>query len=318
MTVPGPGSGGGGGDAGSGPPDIAVVGSINLDLSLDVERFPDPGETVLGLGVARGGGGKGANQAVAAARLGRSVALVGRVGDDGDGHLLRHALEAEGLDLTGVGTADDPTGLAVIEVDPSGENRIVVVPGANAAVTVEQLDRAGPAIDGAAVVLAQLEIPVEVVEALAIRPNRRGRLVLNPAPARPVSLAGVDVIVPNRTELALLAGGEPAVTVDEVVDQLRSLPEPPAEAVVTLGGDGAVVVTGLAGAERRVEEVPAQPVEVVDTTGAGDAFCGGLADALCLGADLVAAANWAGRVAALAVTRHGAWSALPHRSDLLH
>ncbi|MEM9561052.1 MAG: ribokinase [Actinomycetota bacterium] len=316
MTDAGPGPGSGAGGRGSGPPEIAVVGSINLDLALDVERFPDPGETVLGLGVARGGGGKGANQAVAAARLGRSVALVGRLGDDGDGHQLRHALAAEGLDLTAVETADAPTGLAVIEVDPSGENRIVVVPGANAAVTVEQLDRAGPTIDRAAVVLAQLEIPVEVVEALARRP-RQGTFVLNPAPARPVDLTGVDVVVPNRTELALLAGGEPAVGVAEVVDQLRAVPQVPPSAVVTLGGDGAVVVTGLGGSRLGVEEVPANAVDVVDTTGAGDAFCGGLADALCLGADLVAAANWAGRVAAVAVTRPGAWSALPRRAELL-
>ena len=253
---------------------------------------------------------------------GGTSALVGRVGDDGDGHQLARTLADEGLDLTTVTPDPDaPTGLAVIEVDPSGENRIVVVPGANHAVTVDDLDRAGPVIDGAAVVLAQLEIPVAVVEALAARP-RSGRLVLNPAPALPVALDGVDVLVPNRTELALLAGGDPAATVhpaatvDEVVDQLRTL-RGPRSAVVTLGGDGAVVVDGLDRADPVVVQIPAQPVIAVDTTGAGDAFCGGLADALCLGADLTEAARWASRVAALAVTRPGAWSALPHRSELL-
>lgn len=298
------------------PPEVAVVGSINLDLSLDIERFPEPGETVLGRGLARGGGGKGANQAVSAARLGRRVGLIGRVGDDGDGHQLARALADEGLDLTGVTPDPDaPTGLAVIEVDPSGENRIVVVPGANHSMTVGDLERAGPLIDGAGVVLAQLEIPVAVVEALAARP-RSGRLVLNPAPALPVALDGVDIVVPNRTELALLVDGHVAATVEEVVDQLRML-SGPRSAVVTLGGDGAVVVDGLERGQPNVVEVPAQPVTAVDTTGAGDAFCGGLADALCLGADLTEAARWASRVAALAVTRPGAWSALPHRSELL-
>jgi ribokinase len=297
--------------------EIAVVGSINLDLALDVERFPDPGETVLGRGLARGGGGKGANQAVAAARLGRRVALVGRVGDDPEGATLRAELAAEGIDLSAVVADDDaPTGLAVIEVDPSGENRIVVVPGANARVGLGDLERARPILDGASVILAQLEIPVPVVEALARRP-RAGYLVLNPAPALPVDLDGVDVIVPNRTELAVLAGAEPATGVDDAVDQLRALPAPPAGAVVTLGSDGALVVDGLAGPDPTVELVPARTVAVVDTTGAGDAFCGGLADALCLGADLVEAARWATRVAAVAVTRPGAWAALPRRAELI-
>ena len=298
------------------PAEVAVVGSVNQDLVLDVERFPDPGETVLGRGLARGGGGKGANQAVAAARLGRRVALVGRIGDDADGTWLWEALAGEGLDLSAlVTTAEGPTGLAVIEVDPSGENRIVVTPGANHLVTIDDLDRAAAVLDGAAVILAQLEVPVEVIEALARRP-RRGRLVLNPAPALPVDLAGVDVVVPNRTELAVLVGAEPAVGIDEVVDQLRSLADPPDGAVVTLGSEGALVVEGLAGGRPRIEAVPARPVTAVDTTGAGDAFCGGVADALCGGADLVEAARWATVVAAAAVTRPGAWSALPRRAEL--
>ena len=298
-------------------PEIVVVGSVNLDLSIDVDRFPEPGETVLGRGVSRGGGGKGANQAVAAARLGRRVAMVGRVGHDGDGASLRSALAEEGIDISPVRVVDDaPTGLALIEVDPSGENRIVVVPGANGRVEVGDLERAGPLIDRAPVVLAQLEIPTPVVEALARR-RREGRLVLNPAPALPVDLAGVDLVVPNRTELAVLAGAEVAASTDERVDQLRSLPGPPPAAVVTLGSDGALVVAGLGGPDLTVDRVPAQSVAAVDTTGAGDAFCGGLADALCLGADLVEAARWATRVAAVAVTRPGAWSAMPQRAELV-
>ncbi len=300
-----------------GAAEIVVVGSINLDLSIGVERFPDPGETVLGHDLTRGGGGKGANQAVAAARLGRRVAMVGRVGHDGDGAGLRSALADEGIDMSGVQVVEDaPTGLALIEVDPSGENRIVVVPGANATVNTEDLDAAAEAIGQAAVILAQLEVPIPVVEELARRP-RRGRLILNPAPALAVSLAGVDVVVPNRSELAVLSGGVEANSIDEVVDQLGALADPPPAAVVTLGGDGALVVDGLGSGTPVVEHVPAVEVDVVDTTGAGDAFCGGLADALCLGADLPEAARWAARVAAVAVTRPGAWSALPRRSELL-
>lgn len=299
------------------PPEIAVVGSINLDLSIDVERFPDPGETVLGNGVARGGGGKGANQAVAAARLGRRVAMIGRVGDDVDGTSLAAALTHEGVDMTAVRVAESsPTGLALIEVDPSGENRIVVVPGANATVEPGDLEAAAQQLDRAEVILAQLEVPVAVIEALAARP-RVGRLVLNPAPARSVALGGVDLVVPNRSELAVLAGSVEATSVDEVVDQLGSLADGPSAAVVTLGSDGALVVDALGTAAPSVELVPALEVDVVDTTGAGDAFCGGLADALCMGADLVEAARWATRVAAVAVTRPGAWSALPRRAELL-
>lgn len=298
-------------------PEIAVVGSINLDLSIDVDRFPNPGETVLGRGLARGGGGKGANQAVAAARLGRRVAMVGRVGDDADGTSLAAALTHEGVDMSAVRVAESsPTGLALIEVDPTGENRIVVVPGANATVEPADLEAAAGQLDRAAVILAQLEVPIEVVEALAARP-RAGRLILNPAPALGVALTGVDLIVPNRSELAVLAGAGEAASLDEVVDQLGSLAHGPSAAVVTLGSDGALVVDGLGSGGPSVELVPALEVEVVDTTGAGDAFCGGLADALCMGADLVEAARWAGRVAAVAVTRPGAWSALPRRAELL-
>lgn len=302
----------------SGPaPEVVVVGSINLDLSLDVDRFPEPGETVLGLGLLRGGGGKGANQAVAAARLGRRVGLVGLVGHDGDGGALRSSLEAEGIDLAGVGVHPTaPTGLAVIEVEPSGENRIVVIPGANGELRPDHLAPAAEHIGGASVILTQLEIPPDTVAALAHH-RRDGLLILNPAPAADIDLGGVDVVVPNRTELAILAGADPASSIEEVVDQARSLRGDHRAVVTTLGTEGSVVVDGLGGGEVTVEAVPVVPVEAVDTTGAGDAYCGGLADALCLGADLVEAARWATRVAAVAVTRPGAWDALPRRAELL-
>ncbi len=298
--------------------EVLVVGSINLDLSVLVDRFPEPGETVLGHDVVRGGGGKGANQAVAAARLGRRVSMLGAVGGDDAGSLLRRLLEDEGIDVAAVASIDGcPSGLAVIEVDGGGENRIVVISGANAELTPDDLDSAAPAIAEAPVVLTQLEIPIEVVLAIAGRP-RRGRLVLNPAPAaNGIDLAGVDILVPNRGELAGLAGCEPAATVDEVVDQVRHIGPDLEAAVVTLGGEGAVVIDRLRVGPAVVEAIPAAAVEVVDTTAAGDAFCGGLADALCLGAALPEAARWATRVAAVTVTRRGAQRSLPARSDVL-
>lgn len=300
----------------TGGPEVVVVGSVNLDLSIDIDRFPEPGETITGLGQRRGGGGKGANQAVAAARLGRRVALLGRVGDDADGRGLRQALLEEGIDTSTVlVTEEAPTGLAVIEVDATGENRIVVLPGANGQVSIDDLDRWSSLIARAGVILTQLEIPVPVVAELLRRP-RTGRLLLTPAPVAPIDLSGVDVLVPNRGELARLAGAEPATTLDEVADQVAGLDPAPAEVVVTMGGQGSVVATGLRQGARSLVEVPAEPVAVVDTTGAGDAFSGGLADALHRGADLVDAARWATRVAAVAVTRPGAWGALPTRAEL--
>lgn len=306
----------GGGQAGEA--EVVVVGSINLDLSLQVERFPEAGETVLGGDVLRGGGGKGANQAVAAARLGRRVAMVGAIGDDDAGAYLHRLLAAEGLDTEHVEQLDGvASGLAVIEVDASGENRIVVASGANAEVTVERLERAASMIAAAPVVLAQLEIPIAVVQHLATM-ERRGTFVLNPAPAvAAIDLAGVDILVPNRGELAGLVGAEVGSKTGDLVDQVKLLVDGPAAVVVTLGGDGALVVDGLRTGSITVDRVRAIPVEAVDTTAAGDSFCGGLADALCLGAEVGEAARWGAKVGAVTVTRRGAQSSLPMRSDIV-
>ncbi len=306
----------GGGQAGEA--EVVVVGSINLDLSLQVERFPEAGETVLGGDVLRGGGGKGANQAVAAARLGRRVAMVGAIGDDDAGAYLHRLLAAEGLDTEHVEQLDGvASGLAVIEVDASGENRIVVASGANAEVTVERLERAASMIAAAPVVLAQLEIPIAVVQHLATM-ERRGTFVLNHAPAvAAIDLAGVDILVPNRGELAGLVGAEVGSKTGDLVDQVKLLVDGPAAVVVTLGGDGALVVDGLRTGSITVDRVRAIPVEAVDTTAAGDSFCGGLADALCLGAEVGEAARWGAKVGAVTVTRRGAQSSLPMRSDIV-
>lgn len=310
------------GDPGPGDqPEVVVVGSVNLDLSVQVERFPDPGETVLGLDVLRGGGGKGANQAVAAARLGRRVAMIGRVGDDDAADGLVRLLEGEGIDVSAVRpTADKPSGLAVIEVDSSGENRIVVISGANTAVTVDDLEQRAAMIAEAPVVLAQLEIPIDVVAHLARMP-KSGHMILNPAPANPaVDVTGVDILVPNRQELAGLVGAATASSTDELVDQALAIPPGPTAVVVTLGSEGALVVERAADGSSSGPEVQhIAPVEVdaVDTTAAGDSFCGALADALCLGAEVVEAVRWATRVAAVTVTRRGAQASLPARTDII-
>jgi ribokinase len=282
---------------------IAVIGSINLDLVVGVERHPGPGETVVGGECRQLPGGKGANQAVAAARLGSAVAMVGRVGDDMQGTWLRGALAGERVDVRHVRTDKDAhTGTALIAVDTSGENTIVVSPGANAKVSARDVAKAGELVSDADIVLLQHEVPNEAVAA-AIE-AARGRVVLNPAPAR--ALAGpVDVLVPNRGELEMLTGGS-----GDPVTLARSVAGTGA-VVVTLGAEGAVVVEG-----EHAERVPAPRVKVVDTTGAGDAFCGALAGALSDGATLVEAARWAVRVAAISVTRHGAQGGLPWREDL--
>lgn len=288
-----------------------MVGSLNLDTTARVGRLPLPGETVLGTGHATDTGGKGANQAVAAARLGRRVAMVGRVGDDDAGRHLAAVLAAEGVDVAGVSVDDTaPTGMAFITVDAGGENMIVVSPGANAAMTIRDLERVGELIADTTVLLLQLEIPLEVVHHAAAL--CRGTVILNPAPAAELTaelLENVDVLVPNRTELATLTGREQAADTGEIAAQLELLEV--AVGIVTLGADGALVRTADA-----ITHVPAPVVEAVDATAAGDAFCGALADAIATGSDPLSAATWAVRAGAIAATRHGAQRALPTRSEV--
>jgi ribokinase len=282
---------------------IVVVGSINLDLVVTVERHPAPGETVMGGDRRELPGGKGANQAVAVARLGAEVAMVGRVGPDAQGARLRDHLADEGVDVEHVAIDDDaPTGMALIAVDGSGENTIVVSPGANAQVGAGDVQAAGEVLSGAAVTLLQHEVPASAVDAAIGAAG--GTVVLNPAPARALTRE-VDVLVPNRGELARLARRE-----GDPVELARGL-ERARAVVVTLGSEGVVVVES-----ERAERIEAPRVNAVDSTGAGDAFCGALAQALADGAELVEAARWAVRVAAVSVTRVGAQSGLPRRADV--
>lgn len=299
------------GPAGAASPSIAVVGSANLDVVVPVRRHPRLGETVIGGDHYRAPGGKGANQAVACARLGARTRFVGCVGDDEVGDTLRQALANDDVDVTDLAALEGvPSGLALIVVDGDGENTIVVSPGANDRLSPEHVVAAR--LGDAAAVLLQLEVPVPTVAAAAAAAE--ALVVLNPAPAAALPtelLRRVDVLVPNRGELATLAGSdrEPR-TIDEVVDLVGTL-EGPSQVVVTLGADGALVVDGA-----RVVHVAAPVVEAVDATAAGDSFCAALTVASIEGADLATAARWASTVAAVTVTRKGAQPSLPRRSEL--
>ena len=292
-------------------PTVAVVGSVNLDVVVPVDRHPRLGETVIGGDHYRAAGGKGANQAVACARLGAPTRFVGCVGDDDVGATLASALTDDAVDVTHLASlAGVPSGMALIVVDGTGENTIVVSPGANARLTSERVT-AAPLAEAAAVLL-QLEVPMPAV--VAASSAARGLVVLNPAPATSLPdelLAGTDVLVPNRGELAVLAGvpTEPT-TAGEVVDLVRGL-RGPRQVVVTLGSDGALAVDGPT-----VTAVPAIEVEAVDTTAAGDSFCAALTVALIEGAALADATRWAVRAAAITVTRRGAQPSLPTRDEV--
>ncbi|WP_448615255.1 ribokinase [Modestobacter sp. URMC 112] len=286
---------------------VTVVGSLNEDVLVTVDRLPGRGETVIGSATRVAPGGKGANQAAAAGRLGPGVTMVGRVGDDPAGERQRTALADVGVDVHLVHrTPGELTGTATIPVEAAGgENLIVVVPGANAALGPADVDV--PEVHRADVVLLQLENPPATV--LAAAAAARGTVVLNPAPARPLPaelLARVDVLVPNEHELRALTGddggsGGPA----RLVGPSRRLGA--GAVVVTLGGDGALVVPATGPA---LLQAP-PPVRPVDTTGAGDCFCGALAQALAGGDDLPAAVRWAVTAAAASTTGAGARGALP-------
>lgn len=292
--------------------DVAVVGSVNIDLVASVARLPLPGETVHGLGYQQFVGGKGGNQAVAAARLGLSVTFVGLTGDDADGETVRAALAAECIDLAYLGTvASVSTGRAIVLVAEDAENSIVVIGGANAALGAEHMAQAEQVLSSAAVVVAQLEVPVETVLEAARRAT--GTFVLNPAPARELPaelLSLVDVLVVNETEYAVVLGKPLPDNLEEVGRDVAALGLRCA-VVVTLGGRGAALCR-----EGEVVHVPSPPVAVVDTTGAGDTFIGALADALSRGESTPAALHWAVHAASLSVGTLGATTGMPTKEQV--
>ncbi|MFC9159218.1 ribokinase [Streptomyces bauhiniae] len=291
--------------------DLLVVGSANADLVVGVERRPGAGETVLGGDLAVHPGGKGANQAVAAARLSARTALLARVGDDGHGRLLRDSLRSAGVDTAAVLSGGAPTGVALITVDPSGDNSIVVSPGANARLT--EGDVRAELLGAARVVSAQLEIPLETVAAVVRALPEGTRFVLNPSPPRPLPdevLAACDPLVVNEHEARVLLGdGE---TGDDPAGWARRLLAlGPRSVVVTLGAKGALVCDASG-----VRAVPSVAVAAVDTTGAGDAFTAALAWRLGAGEELPVAAAYAARVGAAAVTRRGAQESYPTAAEV--
>ncbi len=292
--------------------DIAVVGSLNYDLTIVAPRLPGPGETVLGNHHYSDNGGKGANQAVAAARLGARVSMFGLVGNDQHGESLIDGLKREGVEASGVGIDNDnQTGLAVITVDDQAENTIVVSPGANSNLTGEHIAQHQTSIAGAKVLLAQLEVPL-VATARAIE-DCKGIVCLNPAPAQELTiefLEQVDVLIPNRSELASLAGVAKLTSVDQAIEAVSRLPTAGA-VVVTLGSGGALVV------ENEIPTfVATHTVDARDPTGAGDAFCGALAHGLSLGHSLAESARWACAAGAIATTRRGAQASMPNAQEV--
>jgi ribokinase len=293
---------------------VAVVGSANLDLIATTQHLPRPGETVLAGVLSYRNGGKGANQALAAHRFGASVAFLGAVGDDDFGHRLRAGLARAGLDLAHVRVMRQAaSGVALILVDEAGENMITVAPGANHALTVDDVAGFAPSIDAADVLLLQLEIPIAVAHAAARLARRSSTLVvLNAAPAAtepggPLKdlVSDVDVLLVNESE-AMALGAQGASWAERTVSLLDL---GPATAVVTLGSDGAVAACGL-----QLIEQPAFDVDVVDAVGAGDAFSAALTVELAERNPLDHAVRTACAAGALATTGAGAQDALPSRA----
>jgi ribokinase len=299
---------------------IVVIGSLNMDLIAVTPRLPLAGETILGRQFLNEPGGKGANQAFAAAKLGGDVAMMGRIGTDDHGKRMRANLQAVNCDVQGLQEIEGSSGIAMVLVAESGQNSIVVIPGANERYLPADLHADLKYLAGAELALLQLEIPLATVTAAAQAAKRQGTLViLDPAPAPDKLphelLSSVDMLTPNETEAAQLVGGRPALSLsmDEARDIARRLQDSGAKTVIIkLGARGCLLAeSGMVVAET----IPAPRVIVVDTTAAGDVFNAALAVARSEGASLVDACRFAVNVAALSVTRLGAQRSMPSRDE---
>ena len=299
-------------------PEIVVIGSLNADLVQNVDRLPKPGETIIGGNLDTFSGGKGANQAYAAGRMGARVSMIGQVGNDGLGTALLESLQAAAVKTESVGASDRPTGAAVILVLPDGENVIVIAPGANATVTPEVATERLSILNRGDYLLVQLEIPIESVEkSLAVAKERGATTMLDPAPARPLPselLRHVDFLTPNETETATLLG-EPDLPMADDADVERAagklLALGPKTVVLKLGARGCLIAT-----EQGSHRVSGFKVDAVDTTAAGDVFNGAFATALAEGQAVPAAARFANAAAGLSVTRPGAQNSVPSREEV--
>ena len=296
--------------------DVVVIGSSNMDMVVRCSELPLPGQTILGNDFVMNPGGKGANQAVAAAKLGAKTQLVARLGNDVFAEASCRSFSEVGLGMDYVvrdeGTA---SGVALIFVDETGENQIVVAPGANTLLTPADVDAALPAIEQAKVMILQLEIPMETVRhAARLAVEHKTKVILNPAPARILPrdlLENVDIIIANETEILVLTGAE-EVGIHTATVACRPLLDSGVESVITtLGKEGAVITSG-SGASR----VPGFKVRAIDTTSAGDTFAGAIACALSEGVDLENAVRFGNAAAALSATKQGAQISMPSRAEV--
>jgi len=290
---------------------ILVVGSLNMDLVVQAPRHPAVGETILGGEFHTFPGGKGANQAVAASRLGAQVRMIGRLGVDNFGEALLHTLRNDGVDTQYI--SRDPaaaTGVALITVSSAGQNTIVVASGANARLSLQDVEAAEAAFQNAHILITQLESPVPVINRAIELAHHYGVItILNPAPAQPLEarlLEEIDYLIPNEHELALLSGSNDLTTGAGIMQRhgVKNL-------IVTLGENGAMVVQ-----DKESRHIPAFKVDAVDTTAAGDAFVGAFAVALTRGLDVFQATRWGNAAGALSATRPGAQPSLPTRNEL--
>ena len=302
--------------AGSKGKPVVVVGSLNMDLVMRTPRVPVGGETLHGHEFSTLPGGKGANQAVACARLGAKVAMIGQVGNDGFGTTLRDGLAADGIDTSGVlQTSAVGTGVAMILVEDIGQNRIVLAAGANGALTPADIDAHAARIGGAAMLVLQLEVPMPVVQrAIGIAHAAGVPVLLNPGPASPLPEAvwsQIDILVPNESEATLLSGVEVSDATSAYAAAKVFRQRGVKCVLITLGANG-VAVSDDAG-ERHL---PAHVVKAVDTTAAGDTFIGGLSAGLVEGLAMDDAVALGQRASALCVTRHGAQPSIPYRREI--
>jgi ribokinase len=297
---------------------IVEVGSINMDLVARMPKIPRPGETLLGGAFKMIPGGKGANQAVAAARLGAQVIMIGCVGNDSFGEEMRVTLSNEGIDTTHIRVhPEQSTGVALIQVDSQGQNSIAVASGANFCLTSEDIEKALQAIGGFDALVMPLETPLETIYTACRIASGKGALVLlNPAPAQVLEkdlLQMIDYLIPNEFEIALMADLtiQSAFDLNQAASKLLS--QGVKNLIVTLGSRGAIYFNGDA---KDNLSIPAFQVETVDTTAAGDCFVGALAVGLCEGKSISAAAEFACAAAAISVTRFGAQPSLPSRREI--
>ena len=295
---------------------VVVVGSLNMDLVMRTPRVPVGGETMHGHEFSTLPGGKGANQAVACARLGARVSMIGQVGNDGFGSTLRDGLAADGIDVGGVRqTTAVGTGVAMILVEDIGQNRIVLAAGANGALTPADLDAHAALIEGAAMLVLQLEVPMPVVQrAIEIAHAAGVPVLLNPGPAVPLPEAiwtQIDILVPNESEATLLSGVEVTDAASAYAAAHVFRRRGVKYVLITLGANGVAVVDD--GGERHL---PAHVVKAVDTTAAGDTFIGGISAGLVEGMPIDDAVALGQRASALCVTRHGAQPSIPYRREI--